>query len=239
VRAFLLKLSPREKINFGKRYKGASSDAVNLLNALLTFDPEKRLTAQQAVHHAFVSHLSSSTSSSSSSSTSSSLATSINPSSSSRHRTPIDLTCETPNEPRQTYRWSGPIMPLQPPPSKNKDDLSNESIERSDSSNSTDSNNSNPDKEGFEFENIPINQLTKEKIKELLIEQIFVDNPPTEEDQKISNELSTLASKKTTSTTSTTTTTTVTSSKDTNTTTQKKKNNTSTNQKERKKKRKR
>lgn len=51
----LLKTLPKmKKSEFSKTFAGFSAEAVDLLKQLLAFDPEKRITVEQALEHPFM-----------------------------------------------------------------------------------------------------------------------------------------------------------------------------------------
>ena len=54
---YLRSQQKRPPINFAQRYPGADQRALHLLAQLLTFDPDKRLTAEQALAHPYLSEL--------------------------------------------------------------------------------------------------------------------------------------------------------------------------------------
>lgn len=54
---YLRSQQQRPPINFAQRYPGADPRAISLLSQLLTFDPDKRLTAEQALAHPYLSEL--------------------------------------------------------------------------------------------------------------------------------------------------------------------------------------
>jgi len=54
---YLRSQQKRPPINFAQRYPGADPRALQLLAQLLTFDPDKRLTAEQALAHPYLSEL--------------------------------------------------------------------------------------------------------------------------------------------------------------------------------------
>ena len=54
---YLRSQQKRPPINFAQRYPGADPRALQLLSSLLTFDPDKRLTAEQALAHPYLSEL--------------------------------------------------------------------------------------------------------------------------------------------------------------------------------------
>ena len=54
---YLRSQQKRPPINFAQRYPGADPRALQLLAQLLTFDPDKRLTAEQALAHPYLTEL--------------------------------------------------------------------------------------------------------------------------------------------------------------------------------------
>jgi len=57
ARRFMKSQKPRKKQNFAKLYPTAVADAVSLLEAMLIFDPCKRITVEMALKHAHMASL--------------------------------------------------------------------------------------------------------------------------------------------------------------------------------------
>ena len=57
ARNYLRGLPPKPPMDFARQYPGADPRAVELLTHLLTFDPDSRFTAEQALSHPYLSDL--------------------------------------------------------------------------------------------------------------------------------------------------------------------------------------
>lgn len=56
-REFVLQLNKREPKDFNVVFKGANVQAIDLLKKMLTYDPEERITVQQALEHPYLKQL--------------------------------------------------------------------------------------------------------------------------------------------------------------------------------------
>ncbi|KAL0488164.1 alpha-1,3-mannosyl-glycoprotein 2-beta-N-acetylglucosaminyltransferase [Acrasis kona] len=56
-RQFVAKMDFKEKMDFEKEYKGHDSQAVDLLKKMLTIDPDKRISAEEAMRHPYFAQI--------------------------------------------------------------------------------------------------------------------------------------------------------------------------------------
>ena len=57
-RAFMQQLPPRKGQDFNELFRGAPNpDAIDLVKRMLTFDPEKRITIEEALAHPYMKNL--------------------------------------------------------------------------------------------------------------------------------------------------------------------------------------
>ena len=56
-RDFVLQLPKREGKDFGQVFKGANIHAIDLLKRMLTYDPEERITVNEALAHPYLKQL--------------------------------------------------------------------------------------------------------------------------------------------------------------------------------------
>lgn len=56
-REFIRSLPKKKGKDFDKLFSGASAEAIDLLRKMLTFDPNKRITVEQALGHAYLKDL--------------------------------------------------------------------------------------------------------------------------------------------------------------------------------------
>lgn len=57
AKVYISKLPKYEKISLSKRFPNISQEGLNLLERLLEFSPEKRITAEEALNHSYLSSL--------------------------------------------------------------------------------------------------------------------------------------------------------------------------------------
>jgi len=54
VSKYLEKLKVKPAVNLGEKFKGASHQALELLGMMLRFDPQKRITVDEALEHPYL-----------------------------------------------------------------------------------------------------------------------------------------------------------------------------------------
>ena len=57
IKEFMIKLPHSRGQNFRELFKGANEQAIDMLKRMLVFDPEQRITIDQALEHPYLEHL--------------------------------------------------------------------------------------------------------------------------------------------------------------------------------------